>query len=156
MQPKDNELTLQPDPLMNTLCLSSQPVSLWNHTLPLASKSSLWHQARLISNHNNARPSFDHFDAFFSGIYSDSNHFLLSSFLSIYHLKTHWQEFGMSGFYSLLYTSFKYFWKSKFSKLKRVRPHTCWMKFSLHVYLMKKSQSTALVMKQFSTDKYNT
>ena len=56
----------------------------------------------------------------------------------------------------LLYTSFKYFWNSKFSELKRVRPHTCWMKkLSLHVYLMRKSQSTAYVMKQFSTDKHN-
>ena len=30
-----HEKRLQPDPLMNSLCLSSQPVSLWMHTLRL-------------------------------------------------------------------------------------------------------------------------
>ena len=94
-------------------------------------------------------PRFNHFDVFFSGIYSGSNHFLLSSFLpSKNTIARVWNEW-------LLYTSFKYFWNSKFSELKRVRPHTCWMKLSLHVYLMRKSQSTAHAMKQFSTDKYN-
>ena len=76
-----HEQIFQLDPLMSSLCLSSQPVSLWNHTLPLASKSSLWHQAWLVSNNNSARSSFNHFDVFFSGIYCGSNHFVLSSFL---------------------------------------------------------------------------
>ena len=83
---KKPELRLQPDPLMNSLCLSSQPVSLWTHTLPLVSKYSLWHHAWLISATTTVRaPALT-----------------ISYCLLFCHLKTQWQEFEMSGFYALL------------------------------------------------------
>ena len=135
---------------MNSLCLSSHPVSLWNHTLPLASKSSLWHHAWLVSNNNSARSSFNHFDVFFSGIYCGSNHFVLSSFLP--YKKTQLQEFEMSGFYTLLLNNFGILNSVNWKGSDHI--HVEWKKLSLHVYLMRKSQSTAHVRKQFSTDKH--